>query len=101
MRDILAQTRAANAVGLYYVALFSAFALPDICAALESRDGETNGSLYRAWFDHRRSRASIPLRDAPSGTDGASGGLLQRSSSSNRARRASSSTTTSWGTLST
>jgi hypothetical protein len=59
MRDILAQTRAANAAGLYYVALFSALALPDICAALESRDGETNGSLYRAWFDRYAARGLI------------------------------------------
>src|ERR1700693_5482967 len=51
MRDILAKTRAANTAGLYYVALFSALALPDICAALESPDGEAKGDRYIAWFD--------------------------------------------------
>ena len=51
MRDVLDQIRAANGAGLYYVALFSALAIPDICAALETQDGTTNGKKYRAWFD--------------------------------------------------
>lgn len=51
MRDVLNQIRAANEAGLYYVALFSALAIPDICGALESQDGTANGQRYRAWFD--------------------------------------------------
>ena len=51
MNDILGQIRLANESGLYYVALFTALAVPDICAALESEDGETNGTRYRRWFD--------------------------------------------------
>lgn len=52
MRDVLNQIRAANDAGLYYVALFSALAVPDICGALESQDGTANGQRYKAWFDH-------------------------------------------------
>ena len=51
MQDLLQQIRAANAAGLYYVALFSALALPDICASLESQDGLATGPRYIAWFD--------------------------------------------------
>lgn len=51
MRDVLNQMKAANGAGLYYVALFSALAIPDICGALESQDGTANGQRYRAWFD--------------------------------------------------
>lgn len=49
--DHLAQIQQASAAGLYYVALFSALALPDICGALESTDGMATGSRYAAWFD--------------------------------------------------
>jgi len=51
MKDILAQIRQANDAGLYYVALFAALALPDICGALESTDGQANGERYARWFD--------------------------------------------------
>jgi hypothetical protein len=36
--------------GLYYLAVMLALTLPDICAALESRDGQTSGSRYKAWY---------------------------------------------------
>lgn len=51
MEDILAQIEAASEAGYYYVALFSALTIPDICAALESPDGETNGDRYIGWYD--------------------------------------------------
>ena len=51
MKDILDQIRAASDSGLYYVALFSALAIPDICGALESPDGEASKAKYVAWFD--------------------------------------------------
>ncbi len=51
MNDILNQIRTANASGLYYVALFSALAVPDICGALEAPDGLSTGARYAAWFD--------------------------------------------------
>ena len=37
--------------GLYYLAIMSSLALPDICAALESPDGETRGSRYKQWCE--------------------------------------------------
>lgn len=51
MEDILRQIEATNEAGYYYVALFSALTLPDICAALESTNGETNGERYANWYD--------------------------------------------------
>lgn len=51
MQDIIQQIRAANRAGLYYVALFSALAIPDICAALESVDGQASKDKFIAWFN--------------------------------------------------
>ena len=51
MQDVIQQIRNANRGGLYYVALFSALALPDICAALESNDGQASKDKFIAWFD--------------------------------------------------
>jgi hypothetical protein len=51
MEDFLSQIQAALAARLYYVGLFAALGLPDICAALESPTGEASGTGYRAWFD--------------------------------------------------
>ncbi|QVL42619.1 MAG: hypothetical protein KFB92_14375 [Alcanivorax sp.] len=51
MQDIIQQVRAVNGADLYYVSLFSALALPDICAALEAADGQASKAKYVAWFD--------------------------------------------------
>ncbi len=51
MRDFLDQINAAVGAGLFYVALHSALAIPDICAALESPSGTTSGERYADWFD--------------------------------------------------
>ena len=51
MRDMLAQIRTASGAGLYYVGLFAALALPDICGALEAEDGLSTQARYVAWFD--------------------------------------------------
>jgi hypothetical protein len=51
MQDIIQQVRTVNKAGVYYVALFSALALPDICAALESANGEASKAKFIAWFD--------------------------------------------------
>ena len=37
--------------GLYYLGLASALTLPDICAALESANGQTTKSLFIEWYD--------------------------------------------------
>ena len=36
---------------LYFIALQSALTLPDICAALQSPNGETTGSQYIQWYN--------------------------------------------------
>lgn len=51
MKDILSQIEFALNVNLYYLALFVSLTLPDICAALESSDGQTSGVKYAKWFD--------------------------------------------------
>lgn len=51
MEDLLEQIEFAANSNAHYLALFSALTLPDICAALESEDGETSGAKYKAWFD--------------------------------------------------
>jgi hypothetical protein len=55
MNEILRQIRAASATGLYFLALFCALTLPDICGALESENGQASGSKYKAWL-----RANVP-----------------------------------------
>ena len=52
MKDIIQQVRVANRAGLYYVALFSALTLPDICAAVESDNGEASKAKFIDWFDN-------------------------------------------------
>ena len=51
MRDFLQQVRRALDENLYYVALFVALTIPDICGAMESDDGRACKSRYTAWFD--------------------------------------------------
>jgi len=52
MEDLLAQIEATNNAGYYYVALLSALTLPDICAALESSNGEASRDRYINWYDN-------------------------------------------------
>jgi hypothetical protein len=51
MREFFEQVEAAGEGRLYYIALMAALAVPDICAAMESDDGQATGTRYRAWFD--------------------------------------------------
>jgi hypothetical protein len=51
VEDLIRQIRAANSGGLYYLALFAALALPDICGALEATDGTATSDRYKDWFD--------------------------------------------------
>ncbi|UTH73592.1 hypothetical protein [Chromobacterium sp. IIBBL 290-4] len=51
MDDLLEQIQNANFNGSYYLALFSSLTIPDICAALESEDGQANKNRYTEWFD--------------------------------------------------
>lgn len=51
MRDLITQVRLAADSRAYYLSLFAALTLPDICAAAESLDGQATGNRYIAWFD--------------------------------------------------
>lgn len=46
---IVDEVRRASKEGFYYLALTLALKLPDICAALQSPDGETSGRKYKDW----------------------------------------------------
>jgi hypothetical protein len=51
MRDFLNQITKALDMNLYYVALFSSLAIPDICGAIGSASGKATKSKYVNWFD--------------------------------------------------
>jgi hypothetical protein len=50
MQAITDEIEKALAAGVYYLALMTALSLPDVCAALESPNGATNGAKYKAWY---------------------------------------------------
>jgi len=50
MREFLAQIRRGLNANLYYLSLFSALAIPDICGAMSSEDGIATSKKYKAWF---------------------------------------------------
>jgi hypothetical protein len=50
--ELIRQIRAAVENGLFYLALIGTLALIDMCAALDSDNGETTGSKYRLWLEH-------------------------------------------------
>lgn len=50
MEQLAAEIRAAVNHGAWVLALTGTLALPDICAALESENGRSSGSRYRAWI---------------------------------------------------
>ncbi|KGK91177.1 hypothetical protein DP73_04890 [Desulfosporosinus sp. HMP52] len=51
MRDLINQTRLGIRSNLYYLSLYGALALPDICGALSSANGQASGEKYKKWFD--------------------------------------------------
>lgn len=51
MQLIISEINRALSLGLYYLALMMTLSLPDICAALESSDGQTSGAKYKAWYN--------------------------------------------------
>ena len=51
MRDFLVQIRKGLDVNLYLLAIFSALAIPDICGAMGSENGEASAEKYKTWFD--------------------------------------------------
>lgn len=51
MKDFLNQIGKGLETDLYLLSLFSALAIPDICGAMSSEDGEANKEKYKEWFD--------------------------------------------------
>lgn len=50
MEELLDQIDKAHRHNLYYLSLFTALSIPDICGALEAEDGRANGERYRDWY---------------------------------------------------
>lgn len=51
VRDLLRQIDQTADAGLFYVALYAALSVPDVCAALSAEDGKACGPRYKAWCD--------------------------------------------------
>src|SRR5688572_17753644 len=51
MDTLLEQIEIAHGANLFYLSLFSALAVPDICGALSASDGAATGARYREWYD--------------------------------------------------
>lgn len=51
MQTLINQTREAANSNAYYLSLFAALAIPDICAAISSPNGEASKVKYIAWFN--------------------------------------------------
>jgi len=51
MEEYIKQLRRTYKNRLYYFTLMGTLSLIDICAALNSLDGETNGEKFKAWFE--------------------------------------------------
>lgn len=51
MENFFIQIKKGLDVNLYFLSLFSALAIPDICGAMGSKNGEANPEKYKAWFD--------------------------------------------------
>lgn len=51
MRTLISQTRKAMEAELYYVALMSALAIPDMAGAMGAQDRRATKALYVSWYD--------------------------------------------------
>jgi len=51
MRDLLEQIERGLEANVYYLSLFASLAIPDICGAIDSLDGEASGAKYVEWYD--------------------------------------------------
>lgn len=51
MKNLLKQIQQGLEVNLYYLSLFVALSMPDICGAIESQNGEATGKKYEDWFN--------------------------------------------------
>lgn len=51
MRDFLEQIKKGLNENLYFISLFSTLAIPDLCGAMGSENGEARPKKYKDWFD--------------------------------------------------
>jgi len=51
MENLINELKSALDNGLYQIALNTALIIPDISSAVESENGQTNGTKYKEWFD--------------------------------------------------
>ena len=51
MKNLLNQIQQGLEANLYYLSLFVALSMPDICGAIESKNGKATGKKYENWFD--------------------------------------------------
>ena len=51
MKDFLVQIKNGLDANLYLLSLFSALAIPDLCGAMSSENGEASAEKYKIWFD--------------------------------------------------
>ncbi len=51
MRNLLEQIQKGLEYNLYFLSLFTALSMPDICGAIESQDGKATGAKYETWFN--------------------------------------------------
>lgn len=51
MRDFLAQIKKGLDENLYFLSLFSALAIPDLCGAMGSNNGKASAKKYKTWFN--------------------------------------------------
>lgn len=64
METILSEIEGALAARLYYLAIAMALTVPDICAALESPNGQTSGTKYKAWYNTNLANQYPNITDA-------------------------------------
>jgi hypothetical protein len=51
MRNLLEQIQKGLENNLYFLSLFTALSMPDICGAIESQDGKSTSIKYEIWFN--------------------------------------------------
>jgi hypothetical protein len=51
MEDLFNEIERGLDAGVYHLSLGIALCIPDICAALQSDDGKTNGKKYKEWYN--------------------------------------------------
>lgn len=54
---ILEEMESGLSSGHYFLALMMALTIPDICAALESKNGKSSSPAYKAWYQNHLSEA--------------------------------------------